>query len=281
MITVKELYLKCKEMLAESDIEAPDFEALCLIEKVTGYNRLGIITHGNEFISDENCKLLTELTQKRANKEPLQYILGKWNFCGFDFFVGEGVLIPRDDTEVVVNLCLDFLQNRQDKKVIDLCAGSGAISVSLSKLANADVTAVELSDKAYGYLKKNIKLNNSPVTSFKGDIFKCHKDFTDGEYDLIVSNPPYIKSKEISTLQAEVQQEPAMALDGGISGYDFYESIIENWSSKLKIGGALAFELGENQAEYVASLMKAKGFKNIRTELDLGGTQRAIIGTML
>ncbi len=280
MITLKNLYIKCREILAKAEIETPDFEALCLVENVTGYNRLGIMTHSDEPVSPENEQKLFSMTERRTKKEPLQYILGKWNFCGFDFYVGEGVLIPRDDTEVVVNLCTEFIKNRQSRKTIDLCAGSGAISVALSKLANADVTAVELSDTAFCYLEKNIKLNNSPVRAYKGDIFKCHTDFADGDYDLIVSNPPYIKSDDIKTLQAEVQQEPSMALDGGKSGFDFYESIIENWSNKIKIGGALALELGEEQAEYVASLMKAKGFENIRTELDLGGTQRAIIGTM-
>lgn len=281
MITLKNLYIKCREILADAQIEAPDFEALCLVESVTSYNRLGIMTHSDEPVSAENEQMLISMAERRTKKEPLQYILGKWNFCGFDFYVGEGVLIPRDDTEVVVNLCTEFLQNRQSKKTIDLCAGSGAISVALEKLMNADVTAVELSDTAFGYLEKNIELNNSPVTAYKGDIFKCHSDFADREYDLIVSNPPYIKSDDIRTLQAEVLREPSMALDGGKSGFDFYESIIENWSNKIKVGGALAFELGEEQAEYVASLMKAKGFGNIRTELDLGGTQRAIIGTML
>ena len=98
---------------------------------------------------------------------------------------------------------------------------------------------------------------------------------------MIVSNPPYIKSDDIQTLQTEVQQEPRLALDGGKSGYDFYEAIVKHWSSKLRHGGALAFELGENQSEYVAELMKSQGFENIRTFLDLGGVQRAIIGTML
>lgn len=281
MITLKNLYIKCKKILEDAQIEAPDFEALCLVESVTGYNRLGIMTHSDEPVSTENEKKLISMTERRSKKEPLQYIIGKWNFYGFDFYVGEGVLIPRDDTEVVVNLCTEFLQNRQSKKTIDLCAGSGAISVALSKLSKADVTAVELSDIAFGYLEKNIKLNNVTVSAQKGDIFKCHTDFAEDEYDLIVSNPPYIKSDDIKTLQTEVQQEPSMALDGGKSGFDFYEAIIENWSSKLKVGGALAFELGEDQADYVSSLMKAKGFGNIRTELDLGGTQRAIIGTML
>lgn len=280
MITLKTAYNECKKSLKEADIEAFDFEALCILEKVTGYNRTGLITHGNELISNDKLLQINKMTQKRTNKVPLQYILGKWNFCGFDFFVGEGVLIPRDDTEVVVNLCMKFLQNRNSRKTIDLCAGSGAISVALAKLANSDITAVELSDTAYNYLTKNIQINNTNIKSYKGDIFNCYPYFSDGEYDLIVSNPPYIKTADICSLQTEVQQEPLMALDGGKSGYDFYESIIENWSSKIKVGGALAFELGENQSDYVASLMKAKGFKNICTELDLGGVQRAIIGTM-
>lgn len=280
-MTIKQAYSKIKAMFSEKGFDAPDFEALSLINYVTGFDRLSLITHGENKLENSKEDFLFSLVQKRLSHIPLQYILGEWSFYGFDFAVGEGVLIPRDDTEVVVNLCLDFLKNRTDKKVIDLCAGSGAISVVLSKLANVDVTAVELSEKAFEYLDKNIRSNNADVNAVKGDILSCYADFDDEKYDLIVSNPPYIKSEDIPTLQDEVQFEPEMALDGGVSGFDFYESIIENWSAKLKDGGALAFELGENQAEYVSILMKEKGFVNIRTELDLGGVQRAIIGTIM
>lgn len=280
-MTIKQAYSKIKAMFSEKGFDAPDFEALSLINYVTGFDRLSLITHGENELENSKEDFLFSLVQKRLSHIPLQYILGEWSFYGFDFAVGEGVLIPRDDTEVVVNLCLDFLKDRTDKKVIDLCAGSGAISVVLSKLANADVTAVELSEKAFEYLDKNIRSNNADVNAVKGDILSCYADFDDEKYDLIVSNPPYIKSEDIPTLQDEVKFEPEMALDGGVSGFDFYESIIENWSAKLKDGGALAFELGENQAEYVSALMKEKGFVNIRTELDLGGVQRAIIGTIM
>ena len=281
MMTVKEAYKKCKDILAESEIEGEAFEALCLFEKVTGFDRLGIISHGDEQINAEKLNELFSLVKRRCKHEPLQYLLESWSFCGFDFCVGKGVLIPRDDTEVVVNLCVDYLKNSRGKKVIDLCAGSGAISVALEKLAGADVTALELSDDAFKFLKKNIKLNDSNVKAVKGDVFKAYCGFEDDYFDLIVSNPPYIKSEDIQTLQTEVQQEPRLALDGGKSGYDFYEAIIKHWSSKLRHGGALAFELGENQSDYVAELMKLQGFENIRTSLDLGGVQRAIIGTML
>lgn len=279
-MTVKDAYVKCKNLLAEFGTDDPAFEAMCLLKKATGYDRLALITDGNNNLDDGKANLLFSLAKRRTNHEPLQYILGSWSFCGFEFSVGKGVLIPRDDTEVAVDLCLNFLKDKPAKKTIDLCAGSGAISVALSKLANADVTAVELSNEAFKYLEKNVKENNACVTTFKGDIFKCHSDFADREYDLIVSNPPYIKSNDMPTLQAEVQYEPAMALDGGESGFDFYEAIIKCWSKKLKNGGALAFELGEGQADYVSSLMKEKGFDNIQTEFDLGGVQRAIIGTL-
>lgn len=279
-MTVREAYIKCKEILAETEIEDEAFEALCLFEKVSGFDRLGIISHGDEQITDEKLSELLSLVKRRSNHEPLQYLLESWSFCGFDFCVGEGVLIPRDDTEVAVNLCIDFLKKSKSKKVLDLCAGSGAISVALEKLAGAEVTALELSNDAFKFLEKNIKLNNSKVKAVKGDVFKSYCDFEDNTFDLIVSNPPYIKSDEIQTLQAEVQQEPRLALDGGKSGYDFYEAIIKYWSSKIRHGGALAFELGENQSDYVTALMKSQGFENIRTSLDLGGVQRAIIGTM-
>ena len=137
---------------------------------------------------------------------------------------------------------------------------------------------MELSDKAFYFLQKNIKENNSRVKIIQGDVLSCYTDFADGSVDLIVSNPPYIKKEDLSGLQAEVQFEPAMALDGGADGFDFYRAIIRDWSRKLKPGGALVFELGEEQAHPVAAMMKQQGFSEIRTALDLGGCERAIIG---
>ena len=275
---IKEAYRECKDFLQKIGVCDPDFETACIFEQKFSLNRAGIITHGSDEFSEENLEELHSVLEKRANNEPLQYILGSWDFCGFELFVGDGVLIPRDDTEVVLKLCLDFLDKSESKKTLDLCAGSGAISVALKKLADADVTAVELSDKAFDYLKKNAMHNSADIRLIKDDIFECSKDFEDGFFDLIVSNPPYIKSDDIKTLQAEVQKEPAMALDGGKDGFDFYRAIIKDWSKKLRKGGALAFELGEGQAEYVAKLMKNEGFASIETSLDLSGIERAIIG---
>ena len=138
-------------------------------------------------------------------------------------------------------------------------------------MGNAEVTAIELSGEALDFLKKNIDLNGSKVKAVKGDVLLCHGEFPGNSLDLIVSNPPYIKKDELRTLQTEVQFEPEMALDGGESGFDFYEAMIRDWSGKLKPGGALVFELGENQAEHVTELMKRQGFEEIRTALDFGG----------
>ena len=281
-MTVGEAYRKTKDILTEAGFEAPAFEALCLTEKVFGFNRLALITKGEETVaSEEKLAVLAELTEKRLNHEPLQYLLGKWSFMGIDLLVGEGVLVPRDDTEVVTSLCIDYLSCKESPNVIDLCAGSGAISLALEKYANCKVTAVELSDKAFSYLTQNIKLNNSAVNALNGDIFECHKDIADNCLDLIVSNPPYIKTADIASLQKEVQHEPAMALDGGESGLDFYRRIVPLWKSKLKAGGALAFELGEGQYDEVSRILADNGFGGITESIDFGGVQRAIIGTLL
>ena len=275
---LKDLYLKLRGILSEAEIEAPELEARLLIEGVTGMNRASQIANSNSEISGEIQEKLISMAQKRAEHLPLQYILGKWNFMGFEFKVGEGVLIPRDDTEVLVGLCLDYLKNSNGKTALDLCAGSGAVSVVLDKLANADVTAVELSDKAYNFLLENIKDTN--IKPHKGDIFECCRDFEAKSFDLIASNPPYIKTDEIEALQTEVGYEPKTALDGGADGLDFYRAIARRWTPLLKSGGAMAFELGEGQAEYVGGLMADHGYINIKTAKDLGGTDRAIIGIL-
>lgn len=275
---LKDLYLKLRGILSEAEIEAPELEARLLIEGVTGMNRASQIANSNSEISGEIQEKLISMAQKRAEHLPLQYILGKWSFMGFEFKVGEGVLIPRDDTEVLAGLCLDYLKASDGKTALDLCAGSGAVSVALDKLANADVTAVELSDKAYNFLLENIKGTN--IKPHKGDIFECYRDFEAKSFDLIASNPPYIKTGEIETLQTEVGYEPKTALDGGADGLDFYRAIARRWTPLLKSGGAMAFELGEGQAEYVGGLMADHGYINIKTAKDLGGTDRAIIGIL-
>lgn len=280
-MTVNEIYQSGLKLLENNNIENSKFEAQSLLQKAFSLDRVGFIIHKTDK-ADENCSHnFLNFIERRISGEPLQYILGEWSFMGFDFKVGRGVLIPRDDTEVVVNLCIDFLKNRADKKTVDLCSGSGAIAVALDKISGAKVTAVEIDETAFSYLETNVKENNSSVKPVMADALKICDTFADGGLDLIVSNPPYIKSADIETLQKEVQLEPRLALDGGEDGCDFYREIVNRWSRKLKKGGALAFELGEGQADAVKALMTEQGFSDFKISLDFGGVQRAIIGTLL
>jgi len=277
---IKEILKITENKFAKAGIDSPAFDALCLIEKVFGTTQTDLIVNNNLTASEEKIIELESLCQRRLKGEPLQYILGEWDFYGYKFKVGDGVLIPRDDTEVLLSVCLDFLKSKENAKVLDLCSGSGALAVAIAKETSSEVTAVEKSDKAFGYLTENIKLNNATVKAIKGDIFECMDEFENNCFDLILSNPPYIKTDEIQTLQKEISFEPEMALNGGADGYDFYKHIVKHWSKKLKKGGILAFELGENQFDTVKTLMKAENFVKIQEKLDLGNIQRVIYGTL-
>ena len=270
---LKDTYIKLRDILARAGIESPGLEARLLIESATGMSRAAQIACADKELDCEQA--LLELAEKRAKRYPLQYILGSWSFMGIELKVGEGVLIPRDDTEVLVDLCLGYLKDVESPRAVDLCAGSGAIGIALNRLANASVTAVELSDRAYYFLLQNIK--NTDITPLKGDVTECYNSFKEEYFDLIVSNPPYIKTNELKTLQPEVGFEPETALDGGADGLVFYREITRLWTPLLKRGGAMAFELGEGQAEPVAAMLERHGYSDIKTALDLGGTKRAII----
>lgn len=225
----------------------------------------------------EDAKKRQEMCKRRLAGEPLQYILGEWEFYSLPFYTGKGVLIPRPDTETLCDYAIELLGQRP-ADVIDLCAGSGAISVTVAKhCPNARVWAVEKSPEAFDYLKRNIKRNGASVTPILGDI--TAESF--GEYDLILSNPPYIKSGEIPHLQKEVGYEPAMALDGGEDGLFFYREILKNWLPRLKKGGALAVEIGFDQAEEVKKLFADAGLSEVGSKKDLAGVERVIFGTLL
>ncbi|GHU81719.1 release factor glutamine methyltransferase [Clostridia bacterium] len=281
-----ELYWEAKQILGKAGLSSSAFDALCLLEEVFDFDRQRLIMEGTKEAEAKKTAEFFALVNRRSMREPLQYIIGKWEFMNCTFFVGKGVLIPREDTSVVINLCVRVIEeNFKNKqiKILDLCAGSGAISVVLAKLIpNRKITALELSDTAFTYLQKNIAYNNaSNVTAIKGNVFTSSQEMHNEKFDVIISNPPYIQSEEIDTLQPEVKSEPRLALDGGADGLDFYKVIIEKWVPLLNKEGILAFELGEGQKEAVSSLMKNAGFLSIKTAPDIGGTQRAIVGARL
>ena len=221
---------------------------------------------------------IEEIVLKRQRGTPLQYILGKWWFYKSEFLVGEGVLIPRQDTETLVEAATELLRDIKSPKVCDLCSGSGCIAISIAAdRPDAEVTAVEKYSEAYSYLQKNIvhnKANN--VKAVQYDVL-CKPL---GEYDLIVSNPPYIKDADKKELSKEVLNEPHTALFGGDDGLYFYREITKSWKSALKEGGILAFEVGINEDEAVAEILRQNGFVNIGAKNDLIGIPRVIFGTV-
>ena len=258
-MTISELEKLGSQKLRASGKENSDFDARCLLEFVLNLNPTQYLLNRSEEVDSACAEKFLSLVEKRSNGEPLQYILGKWEFMGLPFYVGEGVLIPRPETEMLVEFALDFLKDKKNPVVIDLCSGSGCIAISVAKhLPNAKVYAVEKSDLAFTYLKNNIWLNCVfNVSAVHGDIFDSTL-LSDIKPDLILSNPPYIRSPEIASLQSEVRNEPSMALDGGEDGLIFYREIANGWIDRLGTGGAIAVECAEDQTEDIIRMFSEK-----------------------
>lgn len=275
-MTVPALTNALKGLLTRAGVDNPDGDTAEILCAVLGCDHTRLILLEDD-IPAESCDKAMQMARRRADGEPIQYVLGCWSFMGRDYKVGEGVLIPRDDTEVVVCEALKRAKSFSRPVVVDLCAGSGIIAVTLEKgLSGATVFAVEKSEEAYAYLQENIALNQSSVKAIHADLTDCFSDFDDSSLDMIVSNPPYIRSDEIAELQSEVQYEPKMALDGGEDGYVFYEMIIRLWTRKLKNGGCIAFEIGEGQYETIAEMLRSAGYTDIKGTPDIQGITRAV-----
>ncbi|MBQ0084034.1 MAG: peptide chain release factor N(5)-glutamine methyltransferase [Clostridiales bacterium] len=276
-MTIFAAYQNAKKVLEEAGIEEYGFEARQIIRHVTNLSNSQIITQYNDQLTPLQQTVYNDILNRRKNRYPLQYILGCWSFYGLEFFVGDGVLTPRADTEVLVDASLELIKGREKPQVLDLCSGSGCIAVAIAKNSDSEVWAVEKYDEAFAYLEKNIKKNGANVTALKEDIF-C---FTpDKSYDLIVSNPPYIAADEMEEVNPEATFEPDTALYGGEDGLMFYRFIAENYKQYLKKGGYLAFEVGFKQAAAVTEIMQAAGFSDIKTREDLNGIQRVVYGTL-
>ena len=276
-MTVLALSNELKSILTRACAENPAGDTELILEQVLGYTRAQLVARHLDAVPAEATAAAVAMARRRASGEPIQYVLGFWSFMGCDYAVGEGVLIPRDDTEVVVRAALERMKNVPSPVIADLCAGSGVIAITLSKeLSGAAVSAVEKSAEAFAYLEKNAAQNHAAVTLIHADLSDCTDRFADASLDLLISNPPYIPSGEIAALQSEVQYEPRLALDGGESGCVFYEKIIALWTPKLKEGGLIAFELGEDQFGYVSGLLAQNGYTDIRGYEDIRGTVRAV-----
>ena len=264
-----------KGYLAEKGIENARLEAEWLLSAALGLDRVGLYVNFEKPLLPSELAALRSMVSKRAKREPLQYILGSQEFMGLEFRVTPAVLIPRHDTETLVQEAVNRAGNA--KRALDIGAGSGCIAVALAKLLpNAEVVAVDSSDAALDVARENSVLNGVPVFFVSGSLFE---PFSGEMFDLIVSNPPYIPRGDLAGLQPEVRDfEPMCALDGGPDGLDFYRSIIPAATEHLNPGGWLIVEVGIGQAEAVKGMLSEAGFVDLVTARDLGGIERVVGG---
>lgn len=265
-------------MLQASGCPDPDFDAVELTRLVTGQDpRLSETP-----LTEEQAARLARLAALRFERRPLQYIEGKWGFLDFEVQVGEGVLIPRQDSEAICLKAIDLLKGRAAPAVLDLCAGSGCLGLAVkSRCPAARVTAVEKSAEALPWLQKNaaealpgFDAAHPALNVQQGDVFQWNKGQAEGQFDLILANPPYLTAEEMRTLQPEVEFEPAMALDGGEDGLNFYRHIAKAYRPLTKPGGWLVMEFGWQQWEPVKALLEAAGWQDVQRILDAEGRDR-------
>lgn len=254
-MTILEAFYKGREVLLANGIEDADFDCGCLFEAACGYAHAARIAHAGDALDAQAEARFFSLIRRRADGEPLQYILGKWTFCGREFQVGEGVLIPRPETEALAEHASRAARENGYTVVWDLCAGTGCLGLTLA-LENSGIRVVlfEKYDAALAYLVKNqqtLGVQNAEIV--QADVL-LPPPAGFPLPDMIISNPPYVPAGEINSLQAEVLREPRSALDGGADGLDFYRAIKELWLPCVHAGGSLWFECGDGQGNAIASL---------------------------
>lgn len=276
MESYRELLDFGKKYLNEKKIENSHLDAWLLMEYVCKISRSWYFIHEEEPVKDQESKVYRELIRKRGEHIPLQQLTNEAYFYGMKFYVDENVLAPRPDTETLVEEVLKELPTDRELEILDMCTGSGCILLSI--LANREKaigTGVDLSEKALAVARRNGQDCQAKARWICSDLFEKIK----GRYDAIVSNPPYIRTSVIQGLMEEVRlYEPYMALDGHEDGLFFYRKILNQAGEHLKPGGLLAFEIGYDQGEEVASLMEEKGYIQVRTVKDLAGLDRVVTG---
>lgn len=251
-------------------------EMKIILEETLGISKAQMLICPKKEIDGEKEKLLLKRIEELKSGRPLQYILGKWEFMNREFAVGEGVLIPREDTQAAVELALGFLDGKENIKFADLGSGSGCIAVSISQILGAKGYAIERSREAFRFLEKNIMQTSGAVECILGDMFSDEVLGRLPSLDLVVSNPPYITRDEMKNLDKNVLCEPGEALCGGDDGLDYYRKITTVYKDKLKKGGMLCFEVGYTQADAVLDILKGEGFHSPCEKKDLSGIRRAV-----
>ena len=277
-MTIKQAMIKGVTILKLEKISTPKLKARLLLQYVLKKPRQYLIVYDNQKLTDKEEQEYLKYIELVAQGEPIEHITHQKEFMKLDFYVDENVLIPRQDTEVLVEEVIKIAQNIRAKKILDLCTGSGAIAVSLAKyLENTQITALDISRKALDVAIANAKNNHvqEKITFVESNLFQ---DLRQEKYDIIVSNPPYIRRKEIETLDKEVRKEPKIALDGGEDGLDFYREIINKGYEYLKYGGYICLEIGYDQKEEVMKIIKdKKQYTETYCKKDLYDNDRVIV----
>lgn len=273
----QELYRMGKDRLTKAKIPEAELDARLLLEEVCGTDRNDLLVHGDKEIPPEQCDRYVEYIQRRQKREPLQQITGYQEFMGLRFKVTPDVLIPRQDTEILVEEVMRYVHDGMH--ILDMCTGSGCILLSLLKYSNdCEGTGCDISEPALKVAEENAKELSLNASFVQSNLFEN----ISGKYEFIVSNPPYIPTGVIPTLMEEVRDhEPVSALDGREDGLYFYREIVEKAGEFLHPGGMLFFEIGYDQAEKVSSLMREAGYQEVTVCKDLAGLDRVVYGTLL
>lgn len=274
---LKEVYEYCVNELLKAGIEEAKSDAFLLFEDVYHVKKSELFLKGDEPADETLFTTLKDNLKTRCKRVPVQYITGKQDFMGLTFQVNENVLIPRFDTEILVEEALKEMHD--GFRILDMCTGSGCILLSLLKYSNdCEGIGVDISEAALKVATDNRNHLGLQATFIQSDLF----DKVDGKFDIIVSNPPYIKSDVIPMLMEEVKDyEPMLALDGREDGCYFYEKIVAESPKYLHPGGMLFFEIGYDQGEAVSTILKEAGFTDIKVIKDYAGLDRVVIGTFI
>lgn len=279
--TIRELLNEANQILKKAGIESYVLDAQLLMCKVLDQNKLSLMMNAFDIVPSDKAEEFMNLVKKRQTRCPIAYLLGTTEFMNIDFAVEEGVLIPRPDTEILVEEVLKHIEKYEELDICDLCCGSGAIGITIAEYRiNTKVDLLDIDDTPKRVTTKNIKsfeLENR-AKFIQSDLFS---GIGEKKYDIIVSNPPYIREEVIETLMDDVKNfEPHLALSGGEDGLIFYRRITQDSVKLLKRKAILAFEIGHDQAEEVKTLMEENGFKNISVVKDLAGLDRVVIGNL-
>lgn len=282
-ITYNDLYLDIRQLFHKNGLPAATLEARELVCFASGKTREELQYDGRLYVPQEIELRTRDLVARHLAGEPVAYLIGEWEFYGLPLDISESVLIPRPDTEVLAHEAIEYVKTLEDARVLDLCAGSGCIGLAVaSQCKNARVVLGEKDEGALRVCRQNIRRNalNGQVVTLPVDALQKPSPQL-GEFDCIISNPPYIPTAEIETLDVSVRDyEPHLALDGGIDGLNFYRAICEKWRDALHVGGRLYFEIGIGQADEVLRIMRSVGFGEISVVPDLNDIPRVIVGTL-